>query len=212
MSLTLSPALADRFTRIMAMLCTIIAEHAARRRSEDRLAFVIQAYVRQLARRFLARATALPGPRENVPRGPRAPAAQPAAPRARPVPPQGPAEGPRLPRGQAWLVKRMQPSIAAFSQLKALLREPEMVALLAARPNLVRILGPLYNAMAYPPEPRMGVPRRRKPDPANADAAGADADGAQAKPPRKPRKRKFRFSRREDLLFRLRMGKPISEF
>ena len=32
------------------------------------------------------------------------------------------------------------------------------------------------------------------------------------KPPRKPRKRKFRFSRREDLLFRLRMGKPTSEF
>ena len=217
MPLILSPVLADRFTRIMAMLCGMIAEHGARRRSEDRLAFVIQAYVRQLARRFLARATALPGPRENVPRGPRAPVAQPAAPR---VPP----EGPQLPRGQAWLVKMMQPSIAAFSQLKALLREPEVVALLAARPNLLRILGPLYNSMAYPPEPRMGVPRRRKPapDPANPDAAGTDASGTgatgtgatgtQAKPPRKPRKRKFRFSRREDLLFRLRMGKPIPEF
>ena len=91
MPLVLSPALADRFARIMAMLCTIIAEHAARRRSEDRLAFVIQAYVRQLARRFLARATALPGPRENVPRGPRALAAQPAAPRA---------PGPCRPRGR----------------------------------------------------------------------------------------------------------------
>ena len=207
MPLILSPVLADRFTRIMAMLCGMIAEHGARRRSEDRLAFVIQAYVRQLARRFLARATALPGPRENVPRGPRAPVAQPAAPR---VPP----EGPQLPRGQAWLVKMMQPSIAAFSQLKALLREPEVVALLAARPNLLRILGPLYNSMAYPPEPRMGVPRRRKPepDPANPDATGTGATGTQAKPPRNPRKRKFRFSRREDLLFRLRMGKPISEF
>jgi hypothetical protein len=100
----------------------------------------------------------------------------------------------------------MQPSISAFSQLKALLAEPEVVALLAARPNLLRILAPLYNAMAYPPEPRIGV-RHRKPEPANADATGA-----QAKPPRKPRRRKFRFSRREDLLFRLRMGKPISEF
>ena len=89
-----------------------------------------------------------------------------------------------------------------------------MVALLAARPALLRILGPLYNAMAYPPEPRLGVPRPRKPepDPANADATGTGATGAPAKPPRKPRKRKFRFSRREDLLFRLRMGKPISEF
>ena len=212
MPLILSPVLADRFTRIMAMLCGMIAEHGARRRSEDRLAFVIQAYVRQLARRFLARATALPGPRENVPRGPRAPVAQPAAPRA-------PPEGPQLPRGQAWLVKMMQPSIAAFSQLKALLREPEVVALLAAQPNLLRVLGPLHNSMAHPPEPRMGVPRRRKPapDPANLDATGTDASGTgatgtQAKPPRKPRKRKFRFSRREDLLFRLRMGKPISEF
>ena len=219
MPLILSPVLADRFTRIMAMLCGMIAEHGARRRSEDRLAFVIQAYVRQLARRFLARATALPGPRENVPRGPRAPVAQPAAPRVPPEGPRLPPEGPQLPRGQAWLVKRMQPSIAAFSQLKALLREPEVVALLAARPNLLRILAPLHNSMAYPPEPRMGVPRRRKPepDPANPDAAGTDASGTgatgtQAKPPRKPRKRKFRFSRREDLLFRLRMGKPIPEF
>ena len=68
MPLILSPVLADRFTRIMAMLCGMIAEHGARRRSEDRLAFVIQAYVRQLARRFLARATALPGePRPNAP-------------------------------------------------------------------------------------------------------------------------------------------------
>jgi hypothetical protein len=61
--------------------------------------------------------------------------------------------------------------------------------------------------MAYPPEPRIGV-RRRKPEP---DPANPDATGTQAKPPRKPRRRKFRFSRREDLLFRLRMGKPISE-
>jgi hypothetical protein len=107
-------------------------------------------------------------------------------------------------------VKLMQPSIHAFSQLKALLREPEVLALLAARPYLLRILAPLHNAMAYPPEPRIGVPRRRKPepDPANPDATGTDA----AKPPRKLRPRKFRFSRREDLLFRLRMGKPISEF
>ena len=52
----------------MALLCEIIAEQAARRRCEDRLAFVIRAYVRQLARRFLARATALPGePRPNAP-------------------------------------------------------------------------------------------------------------------------------------------------
>ena len=130
-------------------------------------------------------------------------------PRAARVPPQGSAEGPRLPRGQAWLVKMMQPTIGALSQLKALLAAPEVVALLAARPNLLRILAPLYNAMAYPPEPRIGARRRKpEPDPANPDATGTDA----AKPPRKPRRRKFRFSRREDLLFRLRMGKPISEF
>jgi hypothetical protein len=110
-------------------------------------------------------------------------------------------------------VKLMQPSIHAFSQLKALLREPEVVALLAARPYLLRILAPLYNSMAYRPEPRIGVRRRKpEPDPTNPDATGTDATGAQAKPPRKPRRRKFRFSRREDLLFRLRMGKPISEF
>jgi hypothetical protein len=59
--------------------------------------------------------------------------------------------------------------------------------------------------MGYPPERCIGV-RRRKPAP---DPANADATGTLAKPPRKPRRRKFRFSRREDLLYRLRMGKPI---
>ena len=217
MPLTLPPVLADRFTRIIAMLCEIVTTQGMRQRRDGRLTILIYIYVRQVARRFLDRATAPPGPRENVPRGPRipAPGAPTAAPRTRRVPP----EGPQLPRGQAWLVKMMQPSVSAFSQLKALLSEPEFVALLAARPNLVRLLAPLYNAIACPPEPRMSVRRRRKPepapanaDPANPDATGTDPAGAQAKPPRKPRRRKFRFSRREDLLFRLRMGKPISEF
>jgi hypothetical protein len=156
----------------MAMLCEIIGEQGVRRRCEGRLTLVIHTYVRLLVRRFLARATALPGPRENIPRGPRAPGTV-VAPRAPRVPPQGSPQGLQLPRGQAWLVKLMQPSIHAFSQLKALPREP---------------------------------------DPANPDATGTDPTGVQAKPPRKSRRRKFRFSRREDLLFRLRNGKPISEF
>ena len=209
MPLTLSPLLADRFTRIMAMLCDIIAHEGARRRFEGRFTVLIHTYVRRLARRFVARATTPPHKREGVPRGPR-PTPTPdtaAAPRARPAPPpgaadgtaDGTADGPRLPRGQAWLVKLMQPTVVGFGQLRALLAEPEVVALLAARPNLLRILAPLYNAMAYPPEPRIGPPRRPRPAPANPAP----------KPPRKPRKRKFRFSRREDLLFRLRMGKPI---
>ena len=203
MPLTLSPLLADRFTRIMAMLCDIIAHEGARRRFEGRLTVLIHTYVRRLARRFVARATTPPHKREGVPLGPRPTPTTAAAPRARPAPPpgtaDGAADGPRLPRGQAWLVKLMQPTVAGFGQLRALLAEPEVVALLAARPNLLRILAPLYNAMAYPPEPRIGPPRRPRPAPANPAP----------KPPRKPRKRKFRFSRREDLLFRLRMGKPI---
>jgi len=126
-----------------------------------------------------------------------------------------------LPRGRAWLLKLMQPTASSLSQLMALLSEPEVTALLLARPQLARILRPLCHALSMPPLPCFPPPRRRKPapasDPANpadpeADPAGAaGAAGAAAKPPRKPRRRKLRFRRHEDVLFRLRMGTPLVE-
>ena len=90
-----------------------------------------------------------------------------------------------------------------------LLCDPEVAALLVAHRSLARTLRPLCNALSMPPLPCLAAPRRRKPEP---DPANPDATGFLAKPPRKPRRRKFRFRRNEDLLFHLRMGKPVPEF
>ncbi len=50
----------------------------------------------------------------------------------------------RLPAGKAWLVKALGWEAAGYgSQLQALMGEPEMVALLAAVPGVVRVLRPL---------------------------------------------------------------------
>ena len=58
MPLTLPPVLADRFTRIIAMLCEIVTTQGMRQRRDGRLTILIYIYVRQVARRFLDRATA----------------------------------------------------------------------------------------------------------------------------------------------------------
>ena len=201
MPLILSPLMADRFARVFAVLFGLIGDHALRGRREDRIAGLIQAYFHRIGQRFLARATTPPHPREGISRGPRIAApGTPSTPRARPAPPpasgETPADGFRRPRGPAWLVKIIQPTTLAFSHLQVLLREPEVIALLAARPYLLRLLAPLYNAMACPPEPRIGVPRPRKPAPdpdtTDPDATDPDATGAQANPPRAPRRRKRR--------------------
>jgi len=71
--LTLSPAMAERFSRIIALLCEIVAEQGVRQRRDGRLTILIYNRIRHLARRFLARATVPPGPRENAPRAPASP-------------------------------------------------------------------------------------------------------------------------------------------
>jgi hypothetical protein len=115
----------------------------------------------------------------------------------------------------------MQPTAFSVSQLMALLSEPEVTALLLARPQLARLLRPLCHALSMPPLPCLAAPRRtpapeaENPDTANPDAAnpdaGTDPAGAPAHPPR-CRPRKLPFRRNEDLLFRLRMGTPLPEF
>ena len=54
-----------------------------------------------------------------------------------------PRRPPVLPRGARWLLRLIPGAAASRSQREALLREPEMAALLAADPRLGRILRPL---------------------------------------------------------------------
>ena len=229
MPLTLSPAMADRFSRIIALLYEIVAEQGVMQLRNGPLTILIYNRIRHWAGRFLARATVPPRRGENTPRAPR----KPAAPCPRPPPGIGQgvslgspvgtpvgtgvlADAPHLPRGRGWLVKLMQPTAFSQSQLMALLSEPEVTALLLARPQLARLLRPLCRALSMPPLPCLAAPRRtpapeaENPDTANTDA-GALPAGAPAHPPR-CRPRKLPFRRNEDLLFRLRMGTPLPEF
>ena len=76
-----------------------------------------------------------------------------------------------LPAGKAWLVKALGWEAAGYgSQLQALMQEPEMVALLAAVPGVVRVLRPLGRmlgvvvgpAVVRVRKPRVPKPRVRK--------------------------------------------------
>ena len=214
--LTLSPALADRFARIIALLYEIVAEQGVMRLRDGPLTLLIYNRIRRWTGQFLARATVPPRPGENTRRAPRPRSALPSVTHpSAPPPPAAPARGPRLPRGHAWLLRLMQPTAMSLSQLMALLHEPEVTALLLARPHLSRLLGPLCYALGMPPLPFMPAPRRSKPAPEAAnptDTTGADPTAPTAKPPNHWPPRKFPFRRNEDLLFRLRMGTPLPAF
>ena len=218
MPLTLSPALADRFARIIALLIEIVAEQGVMRLRDGPLTLLIYNRIRRWTGQFLARATVPPRPGENTPRAPRPRSAPPAvtppsaAPPAAAPPATTPAEWPRLPGGHAWLLRLMQPTAMSLSQLMALLHEPEVTALLRARPQLSRLLAPLCYALGMPPLPFMAATRPSKPAPEAANPTDTTATAPAAKPPRRWRPRKFPFRRNEDLLFRLRMGTPLPAF
>ncbi len=213
--------MADRFSRIIALLYEIVAEQGVMQLRNGPLTILIYNRIRHWAGRFLARATVPPRRRENTPRAPRKPVAPHPRPEETRVGTGVLADAPNLPRGRGWLVKLMQPTAFSVSQLMALLSEPEVTALLLARPQLARLLRPLCHALSMPPLPCLAAPRRtpapeaENPDTANPDAAnpdaGTDPAGAPAHPPR-CRPRKLPFRRNEDLLFRLRMGTPLPEF
>ena len=96
----------------------------------------------------------------------------------------------RVPSRRAWLTGLSLNINGAGSQLEYMLYDPEMQALLTASPRLVALLRPLCRMLSvkFPP----GI---LPPPPPRA--------------PRKPRPRRWRVPRRGDLLFLLRMGKPI---
>jgi hypothetical protein len=207
--------MADRFSRIIALLYEIVAEQGVMRLCDGPLTLLIYNRIRRWTEHFLARAAVPPRPRENTPRAPRPRSVLPAAAPQPAAPPAAPAEGPRLPRGHAWLLRLMPPTAQSLSQVMALLHEPEVTALLLARPQLSRLLQPLCYALGMPPLPFMPAPRRSKPAPEAAnptEATGAAPVSPTAKPPGRWRPRKPPFRRNEDLLFRLRMGTPLPAF
>ena len=120
------------------------------------------------------------------------------------VPPESPPRAPRAPRlpsNFGWLPGLSTSVAIGASQLRHLLTDPELLALLHTSPALVRMLRPLCWMLGVELPAAVLPPR-----PAPADA-GPDAE---PKPPRRRRRRLWRPpSRRSDMLRLLRMGTPL---
>ena len=83
---------------------------------------------------------------------------RPTRPRARPARPRPPQ---RLPRARGWLVRLVPEAAGGGSQLRHLLADPEMQALLAAAPQAGRLLRPLCHILGVTPPPAIAKPPPR---------------------------------------------------
>ena len=72
----------------------------------------------------------------------------------------------RVPRGNLWLLRRLQPPAIGHDQLRALLADAEFLSFLRDCPGARRILRPFCTAIGYTPPDFMQIPPRpRKPRP-----------------------------------------------
>ena len=204
--------LAERFGLILALLRKGVADPRARRPLDPARTLLLWKRLGRLMQRvaaLIALATqpgGLVAPPPRVRRKPAPPAEcappvpdapdpatpDPGAPTAQgptPAPPSRPA---RLcfPRWSGWLCAVSLDSAAAGSQLQHLLNDPEMTALLAATPALVRLLRPLCRMLAVVVPGTPPAPERPR-------------------APRPPRPRKWRPGRRVDLMALVGMGRPF---
>jgi hypothetical protein len=197
MSLTIPLTPTERFVATMAGLRQAVAARIANRTPwgtpiaplAPALIVLLWGRLGRMVQRFVALATKLREGRLQPPRR------RPARPRTASRPPPVPPPGLRCfrPRGRAWLI-RLVPAAAGYgSQLDYLLHDPEMVAMIAAAPQMARILRPLCQALGVtpaPPLPRPGTP----PEPWHPPEPRAEAPPAAASP-KAP-------ARRDSMLFR----------
>lgn len=199
MSATPSLPPTDRFAAIIARLADCVAAQGRLKRLAGTLLVAIWTRLHRMSARFAAvAATPVPPPRPERP----APAPHPASPR----PTRAPHRPPTMPHGARWLIRLLPDTAASLSQLEALLREPEMAALLADDPRLGRILRPLCWALGVdrrlaPPARKRRKPPAPEPPPTEPDQVLAAVAPAAPRPPRAP----INFGAR-DLLTQLRMG------
>ncbi len=144
------PALSDRFARVIDGLRRAVAARGAGDWLAVPLMLLLWSRLRRTAERFArlaakVRAGTLPPPRRRL-RSPR------------PLRPQPP----RLPRGVAWLLRRLPQAASAASQLQHLLADPAMADLLAAAPQAGRLLRPLCRMLGVSPPPARSLSSGRK--------------------------------------------------
>jgi hypothetical protein len=136
----LQPPPAERLARIIDGLCAAIAARGIGGLLTAPLIFLLWGRLKRAAlraRRLAAKLAAgkpLAAPRRRNP--------EPSRP-GRPPPP-------RLPRGYAWVIRLVPAAAPAASQLRALLTDPEMAALVQA-PPMRRLLRPLCQMLGVEP-------------------------------------------------------------
>ena len=179
-------ALAARLDAIVAGLCDVLAAKGLSRGLTGAMILLVWTRLRRLAARFailLLRPPAPPRCRKFAPRRPAPDTRRPATPRP-------------LPRGRFWLRRALPELAGVTAQLAHLLAEPDMAALLEARPATGRALRPLCHLLGLRPPPSLRLPRpapplrpprpaavRPQPDPPEA------APVPRPRPPRRPRVR-----------------------
>jgi len=190
MSVMPAPAPAARFARLIAALCAAVAARNIRPGKPGLagpLIVAIWTRLNRMARRVTRLAARVEAGTLTPPRQ------RPAAPRhSRPRPPP---TGIRLPRGFAWLVPLVPEIAFGARQLRVLLDDPEMQALIQAAPQIGRTLRPLCHLLGLQPLPpilhRPPLLSRTPPRSAEADrplpAAPPPGAPPRARPPRPPR-------------------------
>jgi hypothetical protein len=114
------------------------------------------AHLRDRIRRLAARLAS--GKGSGVPRRPATPSLAARTPRR-------PAR--LMPRDLAWMIRLVPEAAASASQLRHLLADPEMAALIEAAPQMGRLLCPLCRGLGvHPPPALLPPPRPAKPRPA----------------------------------------------
>jgi len=155
--------LSDRFAAILEGLYQATAR-TVRDPVSGLLILLICGRLRRITARFAALAARYAA---GTLRPLRTPATEPRTPSLHPPPPRNPPPRDPLPRGYAWLI-RLVPGAANFgTQLQYLLSQPEMAEMIAAVPQMSRLLRPLCRALAAHPTPKLppDPPRTRPPAP-----------------------------------------------
>ena len=173
-----SPTLSQSFRLIMGMMWELVAVRCAKLRPENPVPyFLAWTRLQRWAVEFEALVARFRAGRLR-PRAPRAASCPSSVSRPRPRPPL---RGPSLPRDFGWLLRLVPGTVAHVGQVRHMLADPEMVALLAASPRAVRMLRQLCRMLDIR-EPDFMAPQRRKRPPANPEPTAPSPEPSAANP------------------------------
>ena len=172
-----TPAPATRFALLIDALCRAIAAHGARHRRAGPVLLLLWPWLRRTAGRLARLAARIEAGRKPQARR------RPAAPRPSQVSPK---HRPRLPEGFAWVVRLVPEAASSASQLRHLLADPDMAALIEAAPTAGRLLRPLCRMLGVRPPPSLAPPSLAPPRPAALRPARAATAPTSDRPPSAP--------------------------